>query len=289
MADSQLLNEAGTWLTETLVSSLTNSIEAMTSQQPTVEWRAIEPGSSEAAPGKDWMWWEQPVSLGGGAVFWVGAPSDAWRSIGQVALAAAGIDDATDEDCRGTWNEIQVQTLSATTHAIGRRLRKDVSCEGGKELPGPPVFGVCVVVTVTLSDAKHAFRFGWNSALQQAVDGAAPVPTAEPPVSSAPEPAGKDAVKGPERPDSGTRTLDLLLEVELPVSVSFGRAQLALKDVLKLNSGSIVELNRSISEPVEVIVNNCVVARGEVVVVEGNYGVRIKQIVSREERLRTLY
>ena len=86
-----------------------------------------------------------------------------------------------------------------------------------------------------------------------------------------------------------SRTLDLLLEVELPVSVSFGRAQLPLKEVLKLNSGSIVELNRSISEPVDLIVNNCVIARGEVVVVEGNYGVRIKQIVSREERLRTLY
>jgi flagellar motor switch protein FliN/FliY len=59
--------------------------------------------------------------------------------------------------------------------------------------------------------------------------------------------------------------------------------------VLKLNSGSIVELNRAVSEPVEVIVNNCVIARGEVVVVEGNYGVRIRHIVSREERLRTMY
>jgi flagellar motor switch protein FliN/FliY len=86
-----------------------------------------------------------------------------------------------------------------------------------------------------------------------------------------------------------SRTLGLLLEVELPVSVSFGRTQLELKDVLKLNSGSIVELNRSITEPVELIVNNCVIARGEVVVVEGNYGVRIKQIISKEERLRTLH
>jgi flagellar motor switch protein FliN/FliY len=50
-----------------------------------------------------------------------------------------------------------------------------------------------------------------------------------------------------------------------------------------------VELNRALSEPVEVIVNNCVIARGEVVVVEGNYGVRIKQVISRQERLRTLY
>lgn len=82
--------------------------------------------------------------------------------------------------------------------------------------------------------------------------------------------------------------MDLLLDVELPVSVSFGRAQLALNDLLKLTSGSIVELNRTISEPVEVIVNNCVIARGEVVVVDGNYGIRIQEIVSRQERLRTL-
>jgi flagellar motor switch protein FliN/FliY len=86
----------------------------------------------------------------------------------------------------------------------------------------------------------------------------------------------------------GSKTLDLLLEVEMPVSVSFGRAQLPLKDVLKLTTGSIVELNRGVTEPVEVIVNNCVIARGEVVVIDGNYGVRIDQIISRQERLRTL-
>ena len=86
-----------------------------------------------------------------------------------------------------------------------------------------------------------------------------------------------------------SRTFDLLLDVELPVSVSFGRAQVQLKDVLKLTTGSIIELNRSIAEPVEVIVNNCVIARGEVVVVEGNFGVRIQQVISRQERLRTLH
>jgi len=85
-----------------------------------------------------------------------------------------------------------------------------------------------------------------------------------------------------------SRTFDLLMEVELPISVSFGRAQLPLRDVLKLNSGSIVELNRTISDPVEIIVKNCVIARGEVVVIEGNYGVHIQHVISREERLRTL-
>ena len=83
--------------------------------------------------------------------------------------------------------------------------------------------------------------------------------------------------------------IELLLDVELPVGVSFGKAILPLKDVIKLTSGSIVELNRSINEPVEVIVNNCVIAKGEVVVVDGNYGVRIHHIVSRQERLRSIH
>jgi flagellar motor switch protein FliN len=87
---------------------------------------------------------------------------------------------------------------------------------------------------------------------------------------------------------NSSKTFDLLLDVELPISVSFGRAQLALKDVLKLTTGSIVELNRAITEPVEIIVNNCVIARGEVVVLDGNFGVRIQGVVSRQERLRTL-
>ena len=84
------------------------------------------------------------------------------------------------------------------------------------------------------------------------------------------------------------KTLDLLLDVELPVSVSFGRAQIALKDVLKLTTGSILELDRTIAEPVEIIVNNCTIARGEVVVVEGNFGVRVLQVISRQERLKTV-
>ena len=61
-----------------------------------------------------------------------------------------------------------------------------------------------------------------------------------------------------------------------------------MKDVIKLTTGSIVELNRSVNEPVEVLVNQCLIARGEVVVVEGNYGVRILEIASRQERIRSL-
>ena len=63
---------------------------------------------------------------------------------------------------------------------------------------------------------------------------------------------------------------------------------LPMKDVIKLTTGSIVELNRRVNEPVEVLVNQCLIARGEVVVVEGNYGVRILEIASRQDRIRSL-
>jgi flagellar motor switch protein FliN/FliY len=82
--------------------------------------------------------------------------------------------------------------------------------------------------------------------------------------------------------------MELLLDVDLPVSISFGKTQIPLKDVLKLTTGSIVELNRGVNDQVEVLVNQSLIARGEVVVVEGNYGVRIQEIVTRQDRLRSL-
>lgn len=81
-------------------------------------------------------------------------------------------------------------------------------------------------------------------------------------------------------------TLDLLLDVELPLSISFGHTYLPVRDILKLSTGSIVELNCAANEFVDVIVNNCTIARGEVVVIEGNYGVRIDEIISRSERMQ---
>jgi flagellar motor switch protein FliN/FliY len=61
-----------------------------------------------------------------------------------------------------------------------------------------------------------------------------------------------------------------------------------MKDVLKLTTGSIIELDRNVNEVVEVLVNKALIARGEVVVVEGNYGVRIQQIANRQDRLRSV-
>ena len=75
-----------------------------------------------------------------------------------------------------------------------------------------------------------------------------------------------------------TGTMDLLMDMELPVTVRFGSTRMLLRDLLKLADGSIVEFDRSQENPVEILVNGRVVARGSAIVVEGNYGVRISEI-----------
>jgi flagellar motor switch protein FliN/FliY len=79
--------------------------------------------------------------------------------------------------------------------------------------------------------------------------------------------------------------LDVLLDIELPVTLRFGRTQMLLGDVMALGTGSVTEFDRGVDQPVDVLVNGRVVARGEAVMVQGNYGVRVSEIVSRRERL----
>ncbi len=82
--------------------------------------------------------------------------------------------------------------------------------------------------------------------------------------------------------------LDLILDIELPVAVSLGKARMKIKDVLKLGPGSLIELDRSADDYVDLVVNGKVIARGEVVVVESNFAFRIREIVSKAERLKGL-
>jgi flagellar motor switch protein FliN/FliY len=86
----------------------------------------------------------------------------------------------------------------------------------------------------------------------------------------------------------GNWNMDLLLDVELPISVSFGSSEMQLRDVLKLGAGSVIELDKSVNDPVAIIVNHKPIAKGEVVMVDGNYGVRILEVESTAERIRSL-
>lgn len=80
--------------------------------------------------------------------------------------------------------------------------------------------------------------------------------------------------------------LDLLLDVNLKVTVELGRTSLKFRDVLNLANGSVVELARQTSEPVDIMVNGALLATGEVVVVDDHFAVRITKLLNRVERLK---
>jgi len=82
--------------------------------------------------------------------------------------------------------------------------------------------------------------------------------------------------------------VDMLLDIELEVSIELGKTDISIKKVLDLAPGSLVELDRLAGEPVDLLVNNKVVAKGEVIVIDENFGVRIISLVSPEERIKSL-
>ena len=84
------------------------------------------------------------------------------------------------------------------------------------------------------------------------------------------------------------QNIDLLMDVDLPVSIELGRTKLSIADILALGPGSVVELNKLAGEPVDLLVNNKAVAKGEVGVVDENFGLRITQLMTPEERLKSL-
>ena len=82
--------------------------------------------------------------------------------------------------------------------------------------------------------------------------------------------------------------LELLMDVELPVMLRFGRRQATLREILDLATGAVLELDRQIQEPVDLVLNDRVIARGEVVIVDGSYGLQVTEVASPQQRLDSL-
>jgi flagellar motor switch protein FliN/FliY len=92
-----------------------------------------------------------------------------------------------------------------------------------------------------------------------------------------------------ETPQEDTsRRLDILMDVPLEVTVELGRTRMTIQDLLSLAPGSVIELDKVAGEPLDIVVNDRLIARGEAVVVNDKFGIRITDIISRSERIARL-
>jgi len=262
--------------------SLADVLGSMTDVRPEVGWT----GGGGPLPAVDEaLWWEQPFQPFPQSTVWVAAPRALWEHAGTVTLKAAGLETIAPAEVRNTWFEIIGQSLSVMARSLGAVFGREVTCDAGVERGATGETGGWASVSLRFPDADLPpllIVFGTRLLGMLASPPGQGEERREPEHAAPAQPEVSESIL----PQS--RTMDLLLDVDLPVSISFGKTQLALKDVLKLTTGSIVELNRGVNDQVEVLVNQCLIARGEVVVVEGNYGVRIQQIASRQDRLRSM-
>ncbi len=274
---NRLSSENARHLIEGWAEGLASVFETMADQKPEVQWELAERPDEDSSGAL--LWWEQKLRAEHPAKVWVGAPRSTWEYAGALTLKAAGLETAGPDEARNTWLEILNQSLSAMAQAASSLAGREITCANGAERGPAPEISEFVKATITFKgSALEPLMVGFSAQILETVCGNAAPPETE-------EQDSKTAA--PAAPHS-SRTMDLLMQIELPVSISFGRMRMPMRDVLKLTTGSIVELDRGVNEPVEVMVNRCLIARGEVVVVEGNYGVRIQEISSRQERLRTV-
>ena len=122
-----------------------------------------------------------------------------------------------------------------------------------------------------------------------------PVPDApasgESAVPKAPAQPGVGELGGAEQPPSvadGRANLDAILDIPVNLSLEVGRSKISIRNLLQLNQGSVVELDRLAGEALDVLVNGTLVARGEVVVVNEKFGIRLTDVVSAQERIKRL-
>lgn len=98
----------------------------------------------------------------------------------------------------------------------------------------------------------------------------------------------KEATAATAAESSKHFSLDMIMDVSVSLSIEVGRTRMSINELLKLSQGSIIELDRMAGEPLDVLVNGTLVARGEIVVVKEKFGIMLTEVVSPEERVRRL-
>jgi flagellar motor switch protein FliN len=217
-----------------------------------------------------YLWWRQVFEGASNFETWIGTDEGTLEAL-------AGAQGAESSDARGTYLEIIGQAQQATASLLSSGMPKPFQCRQGVIASIPELDELLVSkVEITLGEkVLTPLVLGIGTEYMPIV---APVK----------QQTSLARLPAPEASSSMAPMLDRLLDLELPLSVALGRSIMPIKDVLKVAPGSLIELDRNVGDYVDLVVHGKIVARGEVVSVRGNYGVRVKEIISRDDRL-TLY
>lgn len=249
---------------ETWVQQFGRTIEIFNSEKPVITWnkvRELPPSQSS-----DFLWWKQEFEGSATFVTWIGAHESTWKALGGKS------DTADTTDAKETYLEIVNKAQEATAAILSTGVQYPFRCQQGvpDHAPESPQL-LYALIGVKASNMELP----------------AIILAIEPAISNAlPKGAGSDsrALQTLSR-SAVAPMLERLMDLELPLSVSLGRTELPIRDVLRVTAGTVIELNQNVGDYVDLVVHGTIVARGEVVSIKGNYGIRIKEVISRKDRI----
>jgi flagellar motor switch protein FliN/FliY len=133
----------------------------------------------------------------------------------------------------------------------------------------------------SVSNPQPVEDFDWEKSLEEEP---APQEADSPEI----EPVSESKVSPPRGKSEKLSNMELLLDIPLEITAELGRTRMIINDLLQLGQGSVIELNKLAGEPLEILVNHKLIARGEVVVVNEKFGIRLTDIISPLERIKQL-
>jgi flagellar motor switch protein FliN len=173
-------------------------------------------------------------------------------------------------DQKAGWGELLRETADAAAGELLAKTGKKCRVESFEEIAGESK----VSCAFQLRSGERGFAILVRDEVR------APKPAAQPPAPPASTPAPP--------PSAMSAGIELLLDVELEAALRFGCKELPLSEILDLGPGDVVQLDRNVADPVDLIVGDKIVARGEVVLVNGNFGLRVTEVASPRKRLESI-
>jgi len=140
----------------------------------------------------------------------------------------------------------------------------------------------------TLNNSQAVEDFDWEKSLEKETEPQGDDAPELDPISESLDSVSESIDSPPPEKREKVSNMDLLLDIPLEISAELGRTRMIINDLLQLGQGSVIELNKLAGEPLEILVNQKLIARGEVVVVNEKFGIRLTDIISPLERIKQL-
>lgn len=281
---------------EVYVQEAIATIEGLTGQVPSISLKEVEEISivSNVIPPIAMVHLSFSGDASGRGVIMM--PPRLATALGDMMLGGdgEGKDDMSDEDMDAT-KEIVSNIVGAMSTTLGSQkelpkltIKPDkgdfVQENGEVNLDG---YAKMFVFNFSLGSINSLMMFAIDSTINNILNGgSAPVSASSRSSGNIfDEPINEPAVKLDE---GEMKNIGLILDVKLPVRVRIGKKKMLLKDVLSMDIGSVIELNQLANDPLDILVDDHVIAQGEVVIVDGNFGVQITSIGTKRDRLNKL-